>query len=256
MAILSIFSRIYRSIYGPMPLDDFPDYNEYWNRRSRDTPSPDVLHRFVSVADRIPDGMSVLDIGCGDGAFLAYLKNRRTRCSVFGMDISAKAVALLQQRGIEGVAITHPDQLRKHTARDFDYVVLMEVIEHVHDAENLFRQALQFKPKMVFVTIPNAGYLMHRLRLMFGGRFPLTFIVYHVKEHIRFWTVKDFVQWTESLGCATRRYAGQERSKNPLRNFLIRRFPALFAAQMIYEVEPIRQACTHDSFHSPVNPCR
>jgi 2-polyprenyl-3-methyl-5-hydroxy-6-metoxy-1,4-benzoquinol methylase len=154
------------------------------------------------------------------------------------MDSSTNAISLLKQRGINGAVIIAEKTLREIAGGDFDYVVMMEVIEHVQDAERLFLQALQFNPKTIFITIPNTGYIMHRLRLMFGGRFPITFIVYHMKEHIRFWTVKDFIQWIESMNCTVHRYTGQERTANPLRLYLIRHFPSLFAAQMIYEVKP------------------
>jgi methionine biosynthesis protein MetW len=221
-----------------MPLNDFKDYDDYWTQRAKTSPQQVVLHRFVSIADRIPDGSSVIDIGCGDGAFLAYLKEHRPKSIVFGMDISANAVSFLKKREINGAAITAGKSLREIAGRDFDYVVMMEVIEHVHDAEGLFLQALRFNPKTLFITIPNTGYIMHRLRLMFGGRFPITYIIYHMKEHIRFWTVKDFIQWAESMGCKVVCYRGQEKTINPLRLYLIRHFPSLFAAQMIYEVEP------------------
>ena len=58
-----------------------------------------------------------------------------------------------------------------------------------------------------------------------------------MKEHIRFWTVKDFHQWVESFNCRVTATWGQERTSNPLRLFLLRHFPALFAAQVVYRVE-------------------
>jgi hypothetical protein len=58
-----MFSKIYQAIFGPMPLNDFKDYDDYWTQRTGNSPSQTVLHRFISIADRIPDGATVVDIG-------------------------------------------------------------------------------------------------------------------------------------------------------------------------------------------------
>jgi cyclopropane fatty-acyl-phospholipid synthase-like methyltransferase len=107
----SLLKRLYHSICGPMPLSEFKNYNEYWEKRKtqHDNPadgaSQDIpLHRYVSIANQIPEGSSVLDVGCGDGGFLRYLKKRDKNLSLFGMDISTAAVADLSRHGIDGAA--------------------------------------------------------------------------------------------------------------------------------------------------------
>ena len=232
-----MFQRIYSSIFSPMPLNDFDGYDAYWAQRITDG-VPDVLPRFVWIASRIPEGASVVDVGCGNGAFLAYLKSRNPALSLFGVDIAEAAVTCLKQHGINGARIDGTKSLRNLVGHDVDIAVVMEVLEHVDEAEALFNEVLALNPKRIFVTIPNAGYLIHRLRLMFGGRFPVTSIAYHVKEHLRFWTVKDFRQWAAAMGCDVTMCVGQEWRREPLRRFLTRRFPALFAAQVIFEVVP------------------
>lgn len=234
--LFDVMRKVRAHLFGPMPLNDFSDYNEYWDKRAPDHSKPVILHRFVDIANRIEAGTSVLDIGCGDGVFLAYLKNAKPACDVFGLDVSEKAVAALAKRGITGQVIKEGRPLRQLVDRDFENVILMEVIEHVHDAEGLMAQALAFNPKRIFITIPNAGFLVHRARLMFGGRFPVTAIVFHVKEHIRFWTVKDFHQWADYLGCEVVACVGQERTTNWLKLFLLRLSPGLFAGQVIFEL--------------------
>ena len=234
--MFELIRKVRAHLFGPMPLYDFRDYNEYWDKRGSDHSKPQILHRFVDIAARIEPRTSVLDIGCGDGVFLAYLKERKPACEIFGLDLSDRAVAALRNRGIDGRVIEEGRPLRQLVDRDFDNVVLMEVIEHVQDAEGLLTQALAFNPKRIFITIPNAGFLVHRARLMFGGRFPVTAIVFHVKEHIRFWTVKDFHQWADHLGCEVIACVGQERTTNWLKLFLLRLSPGLFAGQVIFEL--------------------
>jgi methionine biosynthesis protein MetW len=221
----------------PAPLREFADYDEYWIERDRTGWVAPILHRYQVIADRIPDGSSVLDIGCGDGGFLRYLRSRRSNLYIVGMDLSGKAINLLRASDIDGHVIDTVKPLREQLDRDFDYVVLMEVIEHVPDAENLVRQALAFNPKCVYITIPNVGYFMHRLRLMFG-RFPVASIIYHMKEHVRFWTVKDFFEWARVMNLEVSDYVGQLNTKYALLRTLIRCCPSLFAAQVVFECRP------------------
>lgn len=243
--MLGIFKSFKNALFKPMPLNEFEDYNEYWDKRQKPnsdtTKKPyEVLHRCVSIGSKITANSSVLDVGCGRGDFLRYLQSLDKNLTLHGLDLSERAIKELRNYGINGNAIDLSRTLRDQVVGEFDYVVMMEVIEHVHEAENFVRQTLDFSPKTVFITIPNAGYIMHRLRLMFGGRFPVTFILMHMKEHIRFWTVKDFYQWAGHVGLKCIDHEGQEKgTRNPFRLFLIRNFPSLFAAQMTYELIPI-----------------
>jgi methionine biosynthesis protein MetW len=236
--VLRAFHRYWRELTRPAPLQEFSDYDAYWKARIRDGRRADVLDRHRIIARLIPDGASVLDIGCGDGAFLRYVRDVHPSCRLMGLDISETAVGALRKEGIAAQRID-PDlpfdnQIHEH----WENIVLMEVIEHVADAEGLMRQVLALQPKRVFVTIPNVGFLVHRLRLMFAGRFPITTIIYHMKEHVRFWTAKDFIQWSETFGLRVRSFHGQVDRPDKIVIWLARTFPSLFASQVVYELEP------------------
>lgn len=239
LPLINLVARLYDKVFGPMPLNEFDDYDQYWDLRTENSPPAEVLHRYVTITDRIKNGESVIDIGCGDGAFLQYFQNRNPQSRAYGTDLSQKAIDLVKQRGFEGSVISNAQPLREQIGETFDNVVMMEVIEHVHDAEELMRQVLALEPKKIFVTIPNTGFILHRLRLFFGGRFPVTVIIYHMKEHIRFWTVKDFFQWAKAMQCEVTDYVGQERTTNPIHLWLMRIWPSLFAGQLVYELKPI-----------------
>ncbi len=230
----------YRAIWGAAPLNEFGNYDEYWAKRQQTDQVDRSLPRYELVTRHIPDGASVLDIGCGDGSFLSYLKQQRPNADVLGIDISSKAVTMLRQRGLNGQVIKPSLPLRNQINRSFDYVVLMEVLEHVQDAETLCRQTLDFCPKRVFVTIPNMGFILNRLRLFIGGRMPVTMIVFHMREHIRFWTVKDFTQWTQTLGFKVDRFSYRYKRKSLwfFNKTIVRWYPSLFARQLVYELVP------------------
>lgn len=82
----------------PPPMTEFVDYDGYWARRG----VPSVIYRrWIITADAMADGRSVLDIGCGSGGFLAYLKQRRPNMRISVGDISPAAVERARQAGAD-----------------------------------------------------------------------------------------------------------------------------------------------------------
>ena len=240
--MLRFLFQIYRTIWAPAPLNEFADYDKYWQQRKQRDHQEINLPRYSLVVEHIPDGSSVLDIGCGDGAFLSYLKKQRPSTNVLGVDISSQAISILHKRGLEGLVLDPDLPLRNQIEGSFDYVVLMEVLEHIQNAESLCRQTLDFNPKHVFVTIPNMGFIINRLRLFFGGRMPVTMIVFHMREHIRFWTMKDFIQWATSLGFQVESISSRYARKSAFifNKTIVRWFPGLFGRQLFYKLTPTK----------------
>ncbi|WP_081884691.1 MULTISPECIES: methionine biosynthesis protein MetW [unclassified Pseudomonas] len=236
--VLRVLHRYWREITRPAPLQEFEDYDTYWQMRVREQRTAKEMDRYRLIASVLPVNASVLDIGCGEGSFLRYLSRNRPDCKGSGADISISALEELTASGISVTRIDPQRRLVEQLAGSWDVVVLMEVIEHVVDAEDLVRQVIELGPRRIFITIPNAGFLLHRLRLLFGGRFPITTIVYHMREHIRFWTVKDFEQWADVLGMHIHTCRAQVDRPDRLVRWLSNWHPALFAAQVVYELSP------------------
>lgn len=80
----------------------------------------------------------------------------------------------------------------------FDYVMLTEVVEHVADAEGLLRHVWLHTRRCLWVSFPNIAYFPHRWRLALG-RFPVQWVVFP-GEHLRFWSLPDFVEWAVGSG--------------------------------------------------------
>lgn len=239
--VLRTLYRYWSELTRPAPLSEFQDYDDYWHSRVRDGKRSPVLDRYRIVAGLVPDHASVLDIGCGEGAFLRYLGAAKPSCRIAGADISSVAIDALAKDGIDGRLIDPDKPLATQIEGAWDAIVLMEVIEHVVDAEALMRDVASLSPRRVFVTIPNVGFLLHRFRLMFFGRFPVTSIFYHMKEHVRFWTLKDFQQWASHVGMHVHSYHGQVDRPDMLVRLLARAAPGLFADRMVYELSPVRE---------------
>jgi len=235
---LRILMRNIEYIKRPAPLEEFADYDAYWQARTADGRIARELDRFKVIANLIDESASVLDIGCGDCAFQQYLSRVKPTCKSLGVDISADAVRLAKEQGYDAQVLEPTDRLQSQIAGTWDVVTLMEIIEHVADAEDLMRQVLELKPSRIFVTIPNVGCLKHRLRLMFGSRFPITAVYYHMKEHIRFWTTKDFLQWSDSLGLTVESVHGQFDHGDRIVEWAVKKYPSVFADRVIYELRP------------------
>jgi SAM-dependent methyltransferase len=86
----------------------------------------------------IPDNVSILDIGCNSGEFMKRLLAGKKGVTVKGIDLSETAVKVAQDKGLDvilgdGETLPFPDA-------SFDYVVLMEVLVHTHDAKKLLSE--------------------------------------------------------------------------------------------------------------------
>jgi methionine biosynthesis protein MetW len=222
--------RKLRQIFGEifldsMPLMEFSNYDDYWEKRGEQKPK----HRFVWVAQQLPDQATLLDVGCGDGAFLEYARTQKPDLRLLGIDGSASAIAKLRAKGLEAEVVGDLNAPDLTKFRDVDVIVAMELIEHLPEPELLMKEFLKTKADVFYITIPNLGFIVNRLRLALGGRMPITAIVYHIKEHLRFWTVRDFHQWADHCGFTVEKYVGQNGFAG-----LWRIWPSLFARQMIY----------------------
>lgn len=210
----------------PAPLEEFEGYDGYWAKRGR---TRIVYRRWTIALEEIADGESVLDIGCGPGEFLRLVTRERPSCRVAGMDVSRVAVDLAREQGLEA---HRADIELESIAGEFDRVTCFEVLEHLPHAENALRQIMLASRRSAIVSIPNVGFIGCRLRLGLFGRFPTTCCVFHIREHLRFWTVRDFHEWIEASGFRIVRQRPQ--SGVPV---LRRLMPSVFASGMVYVID-------------------
>jgi methionine biosynthesis protein MetW len=178
--------------------DHDTDYETYW--KSRDTKNFNEYQRARAkfLYSMIGPEDSVLDMGCGAGSTLGYLRDQGLRGKYMGVDISDAALNAAKERGVETIKgdIHNPDILNNIGV--YDYVTAFEVLEHMPDSEKLLTWMLDHARKGVLFSMPNTGFFVHRFRLLFG-RFPLQWRA-HPSEHVRFWTLRDMRWWLDQLG--------------------------------------------------------
>jgi SAM-dependent methyltransferase len=213
---------------GPAPMRDFENYDGYWTQRGREE---QVLRRWMLAASWLPETGTLLDVGCGGGDFLRYLRTVRPGIAARGVDVSAEAVSRTRAAGFDAEVL---DPARQDPpGGPYDYVTCFEVLEHIADAEAALRKLKAAFTKQLIVSVPNIGHFSCRLRLAVFGRFPLTRVVLHVKEHVRHWTPKDFRDWTDHEGLRLVKSVGDWGT--PLTPWRV--MPSLFCAGMIYLLE-------------------
>jgi methionine biosynthesis protein MetW len=192
-----LFDALFR--YPPLDLREV-DYDRYWRVKTGGAlgvPNAYQRLRAAWIADRLEPHASVLDIGCGDGAVLIAIRQRKP-IDACGVDTSTYALDFVASRGIRTIRRTldRPECLDDLPVAD--HILLLEVLEHLPAPERFLQRALEKSRKSVFFSFPNTGYLLHRLRLVLG-RFPLQWEA-HPGEHLRFWTYRDLRWWLGELG--------------------------------------------------------
>jgi methionine biosynthesis protein MetW len=207
------------------------NYDNYWDLRD---PNNYFQPRFPLMLKQIEDNKSILDIGCGDGAFLYYAKERLSNLKETGIDISESGV--LRAKGKNINAYVRPLEYYADKNAQFDYVSISEVIEHVSNPEFFVTQGFALAKEKLIVTIPNTGYYTYRIRLLFGSA-PVQW-VHHPSEHLRFWTIRDFKMWLKTLDIKQSGYTLSYYSSNGLPYlWLYKLIPSLFGKQIVYVLE-------------------
>ncbi len=209
------------------------NYTAYWEERRTSPVAPTLSRwqrmRLELLQSWIRSSWTVLDIGAGDGAFLAELKHRIS-CQVVGVDIDPVSVKTMQEQGIEAIRADLQDISAIQTLPKVDAVLALEILEHLPNAEQVLMTLLERAEQGVIFSVPNTGYFTYRLRLFFG-RTPLQWVT-HPGEHLRFWTRKDMRHWLASLGLVIK----EERCYGGV-PCLERLWPSLFGKGMIYSID-------------------
>lgn len=140
------------------------------------------------VYDLVAPNSNVLDLGCATGYFARELAKKN--CRVYGVDYDKQALALAKafcyQTKILDFETMQKSDLPKKT---FDSILLIDVLEHVKNAENLLLTVHHFiKPDgTLIISTPNVSHISIRLKLL-GGNFDRTETGIMDRTHVQFFT--------------------------------------------------------------------
>lgn len=206
------------------------DYDSYWKqKRSQDplTLSSFQLSRAKIVGSLIKPHSSVTDIGAGNCAILHWLI-RHHFVKAHAVDCSDFSQNCAKTLGIEFTKINLNNSAELSKIPDADYLILLELIEHLPSPESLLPLLMQKADRGIVFSVPNSGYFIDRLRYLFG-RTPCQWMV-HPGEHLRFWTTTDLRWWLSALGVSSAQREIYFYQGLPLLNRVL---PSLFAKAIV-----------------------
>ena len=152
------------------------------------------------IAEWVAPGSQVLDLGCGDGALLAHLRDTR-QCRGYGVEIADSHVLECVKRGVNVVQANLDAGLRLFPDDKFDAVVLSQTLQAVHRVEAVLREMARVARQGI-VSFPNFGHWKHALSLL-AGRMPVTKQIpyqWYDTPNIHLCTPKDFEILAAKLG--------------------------------------------------------
>jgi methionine biosynthesis protein MetW len=153
------------------------------------------------VADMIEKGARVLDVGCGDGALLKTLIERRN-VDGRGIELSQAGVNSCVAQGLSVIQGDADTDLDAYPDDSFDYVVLSQTLQATRNPRIVLEQLLRIGQRAI-VSFPNFGHWRVRTSLLFGGRMPVTenlTYAWYETPNIHFCTIRDFVDLCDAIG--------------------------------------------------------
>ena len=130
--------------------------------------SDTTLH---AIAELVPVGARVLDLGCGNGALLDHLQQTRG-CTGYGVEIDDANVLACVQRGVNVIQLNLEEGLALFDDASFDVVLQIDTLQHLRNAETMLVETVRVG-RIGIVAFPNFAHWPNRLSVL-KGRMPVT----------------------------------------------------------------------------------
>jgi methionine biosynthesis protein MetW len=159
-----------------------------------------MKQEFKIIADNIENNTRVLDVGCGDGVLIEYLKKEKN-VDVRGLEISKDKVQICISKGLTVIEGNAEIDLKQFPNNSFDYVVLSQTLQAFVNPEKVINELLRVG-KRAIVTIPNFGFWKVRLHLLLKGTMPVTKALpdeWYNTPNLHMCTIKDFVRFSNIM---------------------------------------------------------
>jgi len=183
------------------------------------------------IAELVPKGSRVLDLGCGDGELLALL-GRERGCSGYGIEIDDANVLACHRRGVNVIQLNLEDGLALFEDQSFDVVLQLDTLQHLRNTERMLRETARVG-RVGIVSFPNFAHWPNRLQVAIG-RMPVTRVLpyqWYDTPNIRVGTYADFEVLARKDGLAILDAFGIQAGK------VVRGWPNLLASVAVFKFQ-------------------
>ena len=162
----------------------------------RSAPAQEIIDRadFKMIGEMIEPGSRVLDLGCGGGELLAWLREHK-QVAGQGVEIDAEKVHRAIARGVSVYQSDIEQGLKDHPDQSFDFAILSQTLQEMRYPLRVLREMLRVG-RHAIIAFPNFGHWTTRLAHLVSGRSPKTRLFpfdWYESPNIHFLTVQDFV---------------------------------------------------------------
>jgi len=192
------------------------------------------------IASWIEPGSRVLDLGCGHGDLLEYLKKHK-QIKGTGIEFSEEKVAKCIERGLTVLQGDFRKEVCDYPEGRFDVVVLSQTLQQIRDPKELLNDLLWIG-KRVIVSFPNFAHWSARLQILFTGMAPITDQLpyeWYNTPNIRVISIRDFKRFLRISGVRTVREVAINTHHHDFKGNIVRSFKNLRATYGIMMVERV-----------------
>jgi len=186
------------------------------------------------ITELVPEGARVLDLGCGDGALLARLRDERGAI-VRGVEIDLADIALCIERDVPVYQGDLDEGLSDVPDDRFDVVILSQTLQVVKRPRLVLSEMLRVGKRSV-VSFPNFGHWRVRAHLALRGRMPVSDAIpysWYDTPNIHHTTIADFRDFSADCGAVVEReiaFVGRDDG----RPRMVRALPNLLADEAVF----------------------
>jgi methionine biosynthesis protein MetW len=155
----------------------------------------DVFGRsdYAIISELVEPGTRVLDLGCGEGELLEWLRDHKN-VDGRGVELTGASVQKAIARGVSVYQGDLEAGLGDYPAQAFDYVILSQTLQQTRDPLGVLKGMLRIGRRGI-VAFPNFGHWRVRVSHLLTGRSPQTELFpydWYDSPNIHFLTVLDF----------------------------------------------------------------